>query len=698
MRNIWVAVIGVLTLTLFAGSSFATAPVAGDIPDIKLLTGSQTVNDFDLDAYVTDYDDDESGLNWTIDGVTGFDSGDPSSITDGHLVDLAGKSASDQGEVSYKVSDATESDTDSQTVKYSSFLLVGPSLTQDNNLVPPDSFVRSWVIKGEETLTTPAIAGLLSAGAPAVGLTVSIADLAGDLKAGDNVTDVVYGDLHASISGDGKLVLTTPTGAYPRTAGQAQLTGAYRVGVKAKATGGGLAGAEDNWDGMEILAAVAQYPSYDTTGFPATKARLDQFCDFEVGTVPKTLAANVTALRAETDPNAPKWCTSNVSGTPTAQIVGTGIPASAWATSGNALKVTVAATDKVMVLSEWFLDFAPGETITVQANVTSDAATSVGTGNLMMFVGNFHAHGNYQGTAWAANSTNAEIPYNNSWRTMKVTFPVDTVGANLQSGTETFNAYQRGYQIALYFTGSASMTGAQSFYVDNVRVFRNLDPIDMALAATDIAVVKQGTTTPFDGTLETAVDAADWNQTGLIQNGTGRLDTTGLNNMFSHEGTKALEMFLPTYTGTKQTHQLQYRAGTGMTDQDGIYGASVWVKSDAPDAKSTLDVMAVVSEPGFRCAGFASTGFVGLPLAGAGWKKILVSNERVGVTDRLWLTLIINSGPIAVDAYAYWPTWLKGTENPGDESDAHVFFDDVKFVKMLDDAKFFDRSVFPATD
>jgi len=290
----------------------------------------------------------------------------------------------------------------------------------------------------------------------------------------------------------------------------------------------------------------------------------------------------------------------------------------------------------------------------------------------MMFVGNFHAHGNYQGTAWAANSTNAEIPYNNSWRTMKVTFPVDTVGANLQSGTETFNAYQRGYQIALYFTGSASMTGAQSFYVDNVRVFRNLDPIDMALAATDIAVVKQGTTTPFDGTLETAVDVADWNQTGLVQNGTGRLDTTGLNNMFSHDGTKALEMFVPLYVSTKQTEQLQYRAGTGMTDQDGIYGASVWVKSDAPDAKSTLDVMAVVSEPGFRCAGFASTGFVGLPLAGAGWKKILVSNERVGFTDRLWLTLIINSGPIAVDAYAYWPTWLKGTENPGDESDSCV--------------------------
>jgi hypothetical protein len=210
--------------------------VAGDIPDIKLLTGSpgEVVNDFDLDAYVTDYDDDESGLDWTIDSAVGFDSGDPSSITDGHLVDLAGKSASDQGVVTYKVSDATESDTDSQTVKYSSFLLVGPSLTQDNNLVPPNAFVRSWVIKGEESLSTPAISTLLGAGAPAVNLTVSIADLAGDLKAGDNVTDVVYGDLHASIDGAGKLVLTTPTGAYPRTTGQAQLTGAYRVGVKGR--------------------------------------------------------------------------------------------------------------------------------------------------------------------------------------------------------------------------------------------------------------------------------------------------------------------------------------------------------------------------------------------------------------------------------------------------------------------------------
>jgi hypothetical protein len=183
-----------------------------------------------------------------------------------------------------------------------------------------------------------------------------------------------------------------------------------------------------------------------------------------------------------------------------------------------------------MVLSEWFLDFAPGETLTVQANVTTDAATSAGTGAMMLFVGNFHGHGNYQGTAWNGSATYGELPYNNSWRTLKVTFPVDTVGANLQSGTETFNAYQRGYQIAMNFQSTGT---AVNYYVDNVRVFRNLDPIDMALAATELAVVKQGTTTPFDGTLETAVDVADWNQTGLVQNGTGRLDTTGLNNVLT---------------------------------------------------------------------------------------------------------------------------------------------------------------------
>jgi hypothetical protein len=673
--------------------------VAGDIPDIKLLTGSQTVNDFDLDAYVTDYDDDESGLNWTIDGVTGFDSGDPSSITDGHLVDLAGKSSDDQGLITYKVSDATESDTDSQTVKYSSFLLVGPSLTQDNNLVPPDSFVRSWVIKGEETLTTPAIAGLLSAGAPAVGLTVSIADLAGDLKAGDNVTDVVYGDLHASISGDGKLVLTTPTGAYPRTAGQAQLTGAYRVGVKAKATGGGLAGAEDNWDGMEILAAVAQYPSQDTTGFPASQARLNEFCDFEVGTAPKTLAASQTAMRAETDPNAPKWFTANVIGTPTAQIVGTGIPASAWATTGNALKVGLGgASDSVMVVSEWFLDFTPGETLTVQANVTCDAAAPT-TGGFMLFAGNTHAGGNYQGAAWTSNATYDEVPNNNAWRTMKVTFPVDTVGANIVNGTETFNAYQRGYQIMMLFSGGSS---AANYYVDNVRVYRNLDPIDMALGATEIAVKDQGTATSFDGTMEAVSDLAAW-QTPAPAEGTSRLDTTGLNNMFSHEGTKAIEVFMPIYAGASKLHQLQYRCDTGVPvlhpgSTDGIYGVSAWIKSDAPDAKSCPGVMLVLSDPGFRNAAFTTTGVVGMPLAGAGWKKLLVTGERVGITSRLWTTLIVSSGPLGVDAYAYWPTWLKGASAPGAESDAHIFFDDIKFHTVLDDAKFFDRSVFPATD
>jgi hypothetical protein len=450
---------------------------------------------------------------------------------------------------------------------------------------------------------------------------------------------------------------------------------------------------------MEILAAVAQYPSYDTTGFPASQARLSEFCDFEVGTVPKDIATSQAAMRAEADPNAPKWFTANTSGGATAQIVGTGIPASAWATSGNALKVGLGTTGGTMIVSEWFMDFAAGETLTLQANVTCDAVAPAATGGaFMMFVGNFHANGNYQGTAWNSNATYAEIPCAGSWRTMKITFPVDTVGANVQNGTETFNAYQRGYQIAFYLQSTGA---AVNYYIDNVRIYRNLDPIDMALAATEIAVTDDGTATSFDGTMEAVSDLAAW-ETPAPALGTSRLDTTGLNNMFSHDGTKAIEVFLPTYAGTKQTHQLQYRCDTGLPAHPGslpgILGVSAWVKSDAPDAKSCPDVMAVLSDPGFRIAGFSSTGYVGMPMAGAGWKKLLVTGERVGITSRLWLTLILNSGPIAVDAYTYWPTWLKGSSAPGAESDAHIFFDDIKFHKMLDDAKLFDRSVFPATD
>jgi hypothetical protein len=424
MRNILVAVIGVLTMTLFVGSSFATAPVASDIPDIRLLTGSGTVEDFDLNDYVTDYDDAPADLNWTIQGQTGFDVvSNPASLTD-NLADIIGSAAADQGVVTYRVADASEYAEDTQVVKYSSFWLVGPSLTQDNNLVPPDDFARTWVLEADTVITTPALADLLVGTTSVDNWYVSIADLAGDWQAGDNATSASWGDLNAAISVDGKLVLQTP--ALP-VAGN--LTGAYRVGIKAKKTSGGLAGTEDNWDGAELLVASARVPLDGRSGETVvSKAELDKFDGFE-GTAPAALATGLGPMRTA----GALWCAPVKLNGAAAAIVASA-PSSAWATSGKALEVTLPQTGLVFVQSEFFTDIQPGETLTFEANVTTDAAAGLPTANVMLFMGNFTMPSNYQGVSLQTSGTGSsiEVPTGGSagWRTIKATFKADTVGAN----------------------------------------------------------------------------------------------------------------------------------------------------------------------------------------------------------------------------------------------------------------------------
>ena len=273
MRNFWVAIIGVI---LFAGTSFATAPVVQDIPDIKLLTGSGVVDDFDLSDYVTDYDDDPAGLTYTIESQVGFGVvSDPASVA-GSLVDIAGSAAADEGTVTYRAADATEYAEGAQVVKYSSLLLVGPSLTEDRNLNPAsDVLPRTLVLVADGVVTTTGIKALVSGSTPDE-MSVCIADLDGNNLTAAGAT-AESGDLSAAIDANGVLTLQAPAGSYPIT-GPNQLAGAYRVGVKAAMTGG------DNWDGLELLVSTAKYPEGPFGVDELSGTRYEQFCGFEVST------------------------------------------------------------------------------------------------------------------------------------------------------------------------------------------------------------------------------------------------------------------------------------------------------------------------------------------------------------------------------------------------------------------------------
>lgn len=697
MRNILVAVIGVLTMTLFVGSSFATAPVASDIPDVRLLTGSGTVEDFDLNDYVTDYDDDPASLNWTIQSQVGFDVvTDPASVAAG-LVDVSGSANADQGVVTYRVADASEYSEDTQVVKYSSFWLAGPSLTQDNNLVPPDDFPRTWVLEADTVLTTPVLADLLVGTASVDNMYACIADLAGDWKAGDNATSASYEGLDVSISGSGELVLQTAT--LP-TAGN--LTGAYRVGVKAKMTTGGLAGTEDNWDGMELLVASARVPLDGRSGETAVSgAELAKFNGFE-STAGSITYTNMNDMRTQ----GALWMKSLGTGD---AVISTAQPTSAWATSGNALQITLDPGENATVQSEFFTDIQAGETLTFQANVTTDAAAGQPTANIMMFMGNFTMPSNYQGVSLQSTATAAtEVPTGGAagWRTIKATFKVDALGAavattdaaNYPGGTVDF--YQNGYQCA-FVCKNAQSTAAVNIYIDNVRVYKSVDPIEASLGATEIDVTKQAGGA-FDGTIESESDVASLGFLEQSAGGTVAINTVAANNMFTHDGSKSLEVYVP--AGASSLQEFIYaRVKVDVADQGaGIYGASVWMKTNSPDVQSNPDVMFVLTDPSFRNVPFVFSGLVAAPLDGAGWKKLSVDSAMVSSYANLWIMLNVKQAGV-LNPRGFWPTdmnsTLAGSETtPGCQSDGHVFFDDFKVHKYQDDVTYFDRSVFPATD
>jgi len=721
MKNTWVAIIGVLAITLCAGSSFATAPVAQDIPDFRLLTDPMdpngTVNDFDLKDYVTDYDDAPVDLTYAIQGQVGFETADPVTLdptTENGFADIAGKSAPEQGVVTYRISDASEYSDDASVVKYSSLWLVGPSLTEDNNLVPPDAFKRTWIIQADQTITSPAIAGLL-VGATEADLTVSIADLAGVWQAGDNATTATFDDLSAAITGGGELELVkNPAVAVDK------LSGAYRVGIKAKATGGGLADANDNWDGMELLVSTSRFP-VGPGGFASTAIgdweHLQQFNDFE-GIPTVALPVDQNAMRALTPADNPYWYAGINKFSAVAEIVATA-PTGAttsWASSGQALHVALpGATSLVFIQSENFTDIQPGESITLQANVTTTGTSNANAPTIQLMLGNFHMPSNYQGLALQPGAPTgvAQVPVGGAdgWRTLKTTFTADPVGAAVvipeTSPAETFNFYQKGYQAAIFVKGGGS--GAVDVYIDNIRIYRDKNDIDKALGATAIAVLKDPTPAEaFDGTCESAGTLAGlgWQQFLTNANeGNFTVDVSGANNMFTHEGSNALDVYValpgvPPRTPSWVSYCLapiRFNAG-GTSIGNGIFGVTMWYKTNAPDLASVPDVIVGAADQGFRNNCYFVGGYAGAPLQGEGWKKITMSSARFSAA-KMYVYIVIKAAAGDVATRPYWVApWNTLAGRPGHESDAHVYFDDIKFHQVNDDVRYFDRSVFPATD
>jgi len=716
MRNSWVAIIGVLMIASFAGTSYATAPVVSDIPDFRLLTVTGQVDDFELGDYVTDIDDADADLTWSIQSQTGFGGATPVSLA-GSLMDIAGDSNVTQGVVTLRATapDSEYSEDDS-TIKYSTFMLIGPGLTQDRNLTPDaDVFPRSWVIQAGAPITTSVISDLiLPSSASGADLTVSIADMDGNWLAGDNATSASVSGLEASLTAGGELVLQAPGGAYPITGLYEQLTEAYRVGIKAKLTGG----AGENWDGMELLVSHGRFPTKED---PNTEENLAKFSGFD-GVTPGALPTSFNAIRGANEDNA-RWWNSTLAadqGTATVAIVDTGIPTSTWnASSDQALEFTMnAAGETITIQSEMFTDIEPGDTVTLAANVTTNVTSTDGADgvvpNIIMFMGSFHSTSNYDGLLLQDGPNPAaadQVPLDGEWRTIKVSFTADKVGAAVDDGGTPVDFYAQGYQAAIAVTAPAGGSFPIKVYVDNVKVYTDKSNIDKALGATEIAVAKNSPNTElFDGSFAdaTTTDPADlgWGTDPVSNNGNYAIDLgTPVSNSHSQSDTNAMRIWL-TSPATRTTTYLQFAINTvalnattaGGVDYrgDGLFAMTAWIKSDAAAPKNCPGVMLGVTDLNWKNVPFTDCGHAGLPLQGGGWKKVQAGSARFGA-GKFNAYFIVRADYPAVVSRPYWGSF-QDTERPGYVADASVYVDDIQFHKVMDEAMYFDRSVFPAAD
>jgi hypothetical protein len=371
------------------------------------------------------------------------------------------------------------------------------------------------------------------------------------------------------------------------------------------------------------------------------------------------------------------------------------------------LKVSLGATtDSVFMQSEWFTDIQPGEVLTFAANVTTDVASDGVVPQLVMFMGNFHMPSNYQGLLIqeGASGGTTQLPVDNNWRTIKATFLADRVGSKVADGESTVNFYEKGYQCAIAVVGTTGMS-ACNVYIDDVRVYRDETDIEKAFGPTAIEVAKDDTTL-FDGTCESGADLAGLGWIEAVSGGTAAINQEPVNNMFTHAGTKSIEMYFPDADGTNKTEYVMATVrlnseGAGGVDNrgSGLYTMTAWFKTNAPDVKSAPGVMFGMADNKFKNAAFADVGYAGAPLATGSWKKIVLPSVILDA-GRLSLFAIARAEAIWHDGApvkpAYWGSYGVVGENPGYEADAKVFVDDVQVHKIMDDATYFARSVFPA--
>jgi hypothetical protein len=190
----------------------------------------------------------------------------------------------------------------------------------------------------------------------------------------------------------------------------------------------------------------------------------------------------------------------------------------------------------------------PGETVTFAANVHTNASelTPASVPAITFFMGSFHSPSNYQGMVLqrGGNDNPLEQCPLGEWRTVKTAFTADAIGADLTVTEGSFNIYQKGYQAALSISAPADVPAAVEIFIDNVRVYRDKNDLDKALASPIIKVGEKDTASDdglLDGTFETDANLDTY---GIVAapggTGTVSIDTSSSSPM--RDGTNSLKI------------------------------------------------------------------------------------------------------------------------------------------------------------
>jgi hypothetical protein len=729
----FVAVPAIISLVLVLSFNVqATAPIVDDIPDIRIIRGGAGPDAiFDLDDYVTDYDDADSALTWTSDtSGGGFDSAPSITIGTGNVVDIGGSVASDHGTATLQAEDGdTQTGDDDVVITYSDFWLSRPSLSDglvaylDTNIeVQPIYVVR-------DATTTLQSGGSLTS--ETVDWTVNMRGLL-DRVTYPRVTGFSNYGMTVAIAGDGTFTIDPSS----------TLTEAIEIGFRASKSGTGTA-PKDDWSGARVIAVQDMLPRESNSGdvlqehcFEGTGlTELPEGNDF--GLFPdQTDTYGWTAYYAGGVLGIPDYSAFFGTYNQTAaqvtleSISSEGLPEGSvggplpW---GTCLKMNFPVASGNLIYSARYDYPDEGDTLCFEFWVATDIPASASK-ERPRFRGGF--------STTAPTHELSEFDFLDGWGSP---LPLDGEGWKkfqvfYTAQVNTSNTPVDHFRIILFgLRKPKTLMSDVNLYVDNVAVYKVKPPIDvadlradpspimgddLAYGATALGMGNYPSTDDLDGTFERTTSKASNTDPVMIN---GLFDLTPLqdpvkfnpltgsdytleisstyNYTFSESAGSSLKLAISDFNydaGSKlSVISLTTLDPCNLVDQgvvgNGYFGLTFWMRCDADDYYQATGPGQYGHVPSLRYGVYDGGSFTPVERTGIVYSKQTSASAMPVLADgwkKMRIIIPVNTGAQGLMlAYYMICGSLQGSDDP-------VYIDDVTFHKVNDPVNYYDDSLF----